>query len=68
MDIVKWETVPDSGGGELLRAQVPGGWLVRYVDAIDSPATDSHRNNSADYVSTMTFYPDPIHRWLSAPS
>ena len=48
--MVKWEKLEHSseGYGSLLRAKVPGGWLVRI---------------SQSEGEAMTFYPDPNHNW-----
>lgn len=63
--MIEWESVPNSGGGELLRASVPGGWLVRYDHAVDSQMTDHHGGYIPDYTSSIAFYPDPEHAWLA---
>lgn len=64
--MIRWEFIPDSGSGELSRAPIFGGWLVRYVDTIDSPAIGRHDMNCTDFVSSITFVPDAEHTWRVA--
>ena len=46
-----WDEVPSTGGLlAVLRAKVPGGWLV-------------YASNGYHHHGGMTFYPDPEHRW-----
>ncbi|HEX8851260.1 MAG TPA: hypothetical protein VF761_17170 [Gemmatimonadaceae bacterium] len=59
---VKWEKIANNHGS-MYRAEVPGGWLVRYDNDVTAPWFDGQRNASYDTVSTMTFLPDANHQW-----
>ncbi|PWU12038.1 MAG: hypothetical protein C5B51_01460 [Terriglobia bacterium] len=49
--LMLWEPLRSSGGLlSVLRAKVPGGWLVYVCNGF-------HRH------AGLTFYPDPEHRW-----
>jgi hypothetical protein len=49
--LIVWEDVESTGGLlAVLRARVPGGWLV-------------YASNGYHHHGGMTFYPDPEHRW-----
>lgn len=59
---VHWEPIDDNYACELVRARVPGGWLVRAVSHVETwnPA----RNIAVDsYVSSIAFVPDPEKLW-----
>jgi hypothetical protein len=54
-----WETVASQspahrGAAVVMRAKVPGGWLVNVV--------------IAQVGTGLTFYPDPDHEWHEVPS
>ena len=49
--LVVWEELASRGGRlAMLRAKVPGGWLIY--------AADGYHHHGG-----ITFYPDPEHRW-----
>jgi hypothetical protein len=48
----KWEELKKVRGGSLMRAKVPGGWLVYFqTSGLTYP------------TGGLTFYPDPKHEW-----
>ena len=47
-----WETIRSKGGPQYIRRSwVPGGWLIRSLNAM---------------AGGLTFYPDPEHKWQPA--
>jgi hypothetical protein len=52
--LVVWEVLESTGGLlAVLRAKVPGGWLV-------------YASNGYHQHGGITFYPDPEHRWTGS--
>lgn len=50
----KWEEISKERVGSLMRAKVPGGWLVIYF----------HEGGWVGrQTGGVTFYPDPKHEW-----
>lgn len=57
-----WEDLPSDTASYFSRAKVPGGWLVREVNDVqtmDQPTID----RGHFWTSAMTFIPDPQHTW-----
>lgn len=58
---VKWEELDQLDGyGELHRAKVPGGWIVRQL--VDYKVKNQEEDIN-DFSISITFYPDPKHEW-----
>lgn len=55
--MIQWERIEGSDKTPLLRAKVPGGWLV-LIDYF-TYYTELDLNNNY----SITFYPDPQHLW-----
>jgi hypothetical protein len=56
--IFRWKSIWLNGGsgiGATYRAKVYGGWLVKSFEVNDS--------NSETTSESMTFVPDPEHKW-----
>ena len=55
-DRLEWKDIPSSGRrvGSVLRAQVPGGWLI---------LVHYNRPNTNSFGTGLTFVPDPEHAW-----
>ena len=50
----KWEEISKESVGSIMRAKVPGGWLVIYF----------HKGGAVGFqAGGLTFYPDPKHEW-----
>jgi hypothetical protein len=53
MAYLDWETVKHNAGGKIIRAKVPGGWLVCVGTGIVKSMA----------LNGLTFVPDPNHEW-----
>lgn len=70
---IEWEPIEHSHGCYLSRASVPGGWLVLCTENVFHGELLPHALKgdelyNRDWRSSITFVPDPDHRWASSES
>lgn len=56
----EWEEI-ESNVGQMLRLEVPGGWLVCLSHTFTEE--EPHSGNPQSGHSGLIFYPDPRHEW-----
>lgn len=61
----KWEDVPHNRGTYLSRLKVPGGWLIREEQDVQTyhPGPERFATGS-EWRSSICFMPDPLYQWL----
>lgn len=77
---LKWEPIPYDQSQDaiyftdkLFRVKVPGGWLVKCIEAkssykaISIPGYQLDRVTGWENTASIAFVPDPQHAWLSIP-
>lgn len=61
--MLNWEQV-ELGWFNTWRAEVPGGWLVFAVSYVSIfVGSDVAMRQPEQYISGLTFFPDPQHQW-----
>jgi hypothetical protein len=66
---VTWEEMGNGGhSGYLYRAEIPGGWLVRYSDDVLLPnyPREGECGQGCGFRHSICFVPDPEHQWETA--
>lgn len=61
-----WEQIPNDSSGHLFRTPVPGGWLVKEVQDVQTtpePHEQGRDRSGHEWRSTMCFVPDEHHAW-----
>ncbi len=64
--MITFEALPNNFRYNMERAKVPGGWLVRECTdcAHIGPELNEYITTGYDWRVTLTFVPDPEHKWL----
>lgn len=63
--MLKWEQIGTEHAESVFRLPVFGGWLVKIVQesSIVRPEAMIQENFGYQWTSSVTFVPDPEHRW-----
>ena len=61
----KWEGI-DTDQGTLWRLKVEGGWLVKVDYEVIQHFPDGRFESGWDWRPSLTFVPDPTHKWNPA--
>lgn len=60
---MKWERLAVQEGPDLLRAKVPGGWLILVEYDVEHRTEHRGMVSGYDWRPAITFVPDPSHDW-----
>lgn len=60
---VVWEEVQQDNAGMLMRAKVPGGWLVREIQDVTTVIEPGRMEQGYAWTTSLCFVPDVNHDW-----
>lgn len=65
--MLTWEQVPQDHSGELMRVKVPGGWLIKEYQNVQTSVNTGMPQNELkegyEWRVAMCFMPDPEYKW-----
>jgi hypothetical protein len=67
---IEWEDIESNRGHTMSRAKVPGGWLVRIcneVQTIRGTGEINQLDTGFEWRESICFLPDPTHSWGTEP-